>query len=65
MIRVLLLSISVMLIVISYPSGVFPILISLFSTVLPADPVNPLLEYPILLQWIDVGGLPLLISFIL
>ena len=41
----------------------FAVLISLFSTVLPAAPVNALFEYPILLQWADVGGLPLLIFF--
>ncbi|UZE95370.1 apolipoprotein N-acyltransferase [Alkalimarinus alittae] len=41
----------------------FAILISLFSTVLPAAPVNALFEYPILLQWADIGGLPILLFF--
>lgn len=41
----------------------FAVLISLFSTVLPAAPVNALFEYPILLQWADIGGLPILIFF--
>lgn len=41
----------------------FAVLISIFSIVLPASPVNALFEYPILLQWADVGGLPLLIFF--
>lgn len=41
----------------------FAILISAFSTVLPAAPVNALFEYPILLQWADIGGLPLLVFF--
>ncbi|MFD2229503.1 apolipoprotein N-acyltransferase [Alkalimarinus sediminis] len=41
----------------------FAVLIGLFSTVLPAAPVNALFEYPILLQWADVGGLPILVLF--
>lgn len=41
----------------------FAVFISSLSTVLPAAPVNALFEYPILLQWADVGGLPLLIFF--
>lgn len=39
----------------------FTMFISLSSTVLPAAPVNALFEYPILLQWADVGGLPILV----
>ena len=39
----------------------FTIFISLFSTLLPASPVNALFEYPLLLQWADVGGVPLLV----
>lgn len=41
----------------------FAVLTSLFSSVLPAAPVNALFEYPILLQWADIGGLPILVFF--
>lgn len=40
----------------------FAVFISAFTTLLPASPVNALFEYPILLQWADVGGLPLLVG---
>jgi apolipoprotein N-acyltransferase len=41
----------------------FAVLTSLLSSILPAAPVNALFEYPILLQWADIGGLPLLVFF--
>lgn len=41
----------------------FTVFITAFSSILPAAPVNALFEYPILLQWADVGGLPLLTLF--
>lgn len=41
----------------------FAVLISWLSNLLPASPVNALFEYPILLQWADIGGLPILVFF--
>ena len=41
----------------------FAVFISLCSSILPAAPVSALFEYPILLQWADIGGLPLLVFF--
>ena len=41
----------------------FTVFITAFSSILPAAPVNALFEYPVLLQWADVGGLPLLTFF--